>query len=353
MSGGMILKDATIFGQSGGTLLGGGEAGDEAVVGVSSLRSMIQDAVSSATLSVSGDQPLINIEEMNVRSDDDIRKISQQLNTLLTADAGRKDWCNMGFSFNGTTSKSMGLATRITNEYRMPDLRNNTITMPGRHGVFDFGETVSERKILISCFIPPGKTDEQFLSKKDDIIEWLNPDNGLCQLILDKEPGRVYEARLTSGFSFDRAVRNSCTFDLEFFCPDPYGYAISDETFDFAETGTFTASRALGNIESYPVYSLTGVIPSGTDSYISITTNGSELQIIGRLAAGETLIIDSDLMTAKVVDSNGETLRNGLPLLSELNFPVLNTGDNTIVIAAVGTITTFTELNIQARSRWR
>ena len=163
----------------------------------------------------------------------------------------------------------------------------------------------------------------------------------------------MYEARLTSGFSFDRAVRNSCTFDLEFFCPDPYGYAISDETFDFAETGTFTASRALGNIESYPVYSLTGVIPSGTDSYISITTNGSELQVIGRLAAGETLIIDSDLMTAKVVDSNGETLRNGLPLLSELNFPVLNTGDNTIVIDVVGTSTTFTELNIQARSRWR
>lgn len=74
MSGGMILKDATIFGQSGGTLLGGGEAGDEAVVGVSSLRSMIQDAVSSATLSVSGDQPLINIEEMSVRSDDDTFK---------------------------------------------------------------------------------------------------------------------------------------------------------------------------------------------------------------------------------------------------------------------------------------
>ena len=85
MSGGMILKDATIFGQSGGTLLGGGEAGDEAVVGVSSLRSMIQDAVQGAALSLSGDQPLINIQEMSVRSDDDIRKISQQLNTLLTA----------------------------------------------------------------------------------------------------------------------------------------------------------------------------------------------------------------------------------------------------------------------------
>lgn len=85
MSGGMILKDATIFGQSGNTLLGGGEAGDEAVVGASSLRSMIQDAVQGAALSLSGDQPLINIEEMSVRSDDDIRKISQQLNTLLNA----------------------------------------------------------------------------------------------------------------------------------------------------------------------------------------------------------------------------------------------------------------------------
>jgi phage-related protein len=106
-------------------------------------------------------------------------------------------------------------------------------------------------------------------------------------------------------------------------------------------------------MESFPVYSLQGVIPSGTDSYISITTNGSELQIVGSLAYGETLIIDSDLMTAKVVDANGETIRNGLPLLSELNFPVLDTGDNTIVIAAVGTNITFTELNIQARSRWR
>jgi hypothetical protein len=50
---------------------------------VSSLRSMIQDAVQQRYSSVvSGDQPLINIEEMSVRSDDDIRKISQQLNTL-------------------------------------------------------------------------------------------------------------------------------------------------------------------------------------------------------------------------------------------------------------------------------
>lgn len=247
----------------------------------------------------------------------------------------------------------MGIATRMTSENRMPDLRNNTVTMPGRDGVFDFGETISERKIEITCFIPPGKSDDDFLAKKDEIVKWLNPDLGLCPLILDKEPGRIYSARLLQGFSFDKAVRNSCTFSLTFFCPDPYAYAANDEDFVFAQTGTYTVERTLGNADSLPIYELKGVIPSGTASYISITTNDSELRIVGKLSENETLIIDSALMTAKVVDSDGNTLRNGLPLLSELNFPTLKPGENSITVDAVGTNTVFTELKIQARSRWR
>jgi Phage-related protein len=163
----------------------------------------------------------------------------------------------------------------------------------------------------------------------------------------------VYSARLNEGFSFDKAVRNSCTFDLTFLCPDPYAYAAADETYTIAQTGDSTVTRTLGNAVSLPVYSLTGVIPSGTSTYITITTNGSELKITGRLASGETLVIDSSLMTAKVVDGNGNTLRNGLPLLSELNFPTLNVGANTVTVAATGSGVTFTELNISARSRWR
>lgn len=245
----------------------------------------------------------------------------------------------------------MGIATRITTENRMPDLTNNTVKMPGHEGVFDFGESIGERKIQISCFIPPGMSDADFLDLKDSIIAWLNPDNGLCPLILDKEPGRVYSARLGEGFSFDKAVRNSCTFVLTFLCPDPYAYAATDETYDIGSVGTHTVSRSLGNAYSLPVYSLTGVIPSG--EYITITTNGSELKVIGSLAGGETLVIDSSLMTAKVVDTNGDTLRNGLPLLSELNFPALDVGENTVTVAVSGSTVTFTELQISARSRWR
>ena len=48
MENGMILNSPTIFGASGNKLLGGGDAGPEAVVGVDSLRKMIASAVSSA-----------------------------------------------------------------------------------------------------------------------------------------------------------------------------------------------------------------------------------------------------------------------------------------------------------------
>lgn len=48
MGNGMILSSPTIFGMANGNLLGAGEAGPEAVVGVSSLQSMIQNAVANS-----------------------------------------------------------------------------------------------------------------------------------------------------------------------------------------------------------------------------------------------------------------------------------------------------------------
>lgn len=55
MENGMILNSPTIFGAAGGRLLGGGEAGPEAVVGVDSLRSMIFDAVAAVGGGLGGD----------------------------------------------------------------------------------------------------------------------------------------------------------------------------------------------------------------------------------------------------------------------------------------------------------
>jgi phage-related protein len=84
---------------------------------------------------------------------------------------------------------------------------------------------------------------------------------------------------------------------------------------------------------------------------VTITTNDEELKLIGRLTSNEILVIDSLLLTAKVTDLNGNTLRNGLPILDELNFPTLNKGSNEIIINTNNA--TFSELNILANSCWR
>ena len=94
------------------------------------------------------------------------------------------------------------------------------------------------------------------------------------------------------------------------------------------------------------------MITAGASNYISITTNGSELKIVNAtLSEGETLVVDTDKMTAYVVDENGETLRNGLPYLQELNFPTLVVGDNTVTVEISNA--TLTELQIEAKNRWR
>ena len=54
MKGGMILDSPTIFGASGGHLLGAGEAGSETVVGTGSLMGMIRQTVRE-TMGLAGD----------------------------------------------------------------------------------------------------------------------------------------------------------------------------------------------------------------------------------------------------------------------------------------------------------
>lgn len=257
----------------------------------------------------------------------------------------------MGFNFNGTASKNMKIKARLTSWQASPALRNFYETVPGKAGVADFGCDSGERIITLTCYIYPQKDFAALVSVLDAMAQWLDPTKGLKQLVLDEVPDRYFMARVSEAVDCERLLRSAGTFTLKFICPDPHAYALEDETFVISEEGEHEISRSIGTTLSEPVYSIQGVVSSDTDSYISIITNGEELRITGALAEGETLIVDSNLVTAKVVDSVGDTLRNGLPLLYELNFPVLETGTNTVVVSTSNA--TFTELNIEANSRWR
>lgn len=254
----------------------------------------------------------------------------------------------MGFSYNDITSASMGIKARLTSWQVCGKLRNFTTAVPGKYGVADFGADYDYREITAQCSIYP----KHSFTALDDISVWLDPVQGLRQLIFDDVPDRYFMARLNDAVDCERLVRASGSFELKFFCPDPFAYAITDETFSITEAGTHTVARVIGNVESLPVYRIEGEMTAGASNYISITTNGSELKIVNAmLSAGEALIVDTDKMTAYVVDENGDTLRNGLPYLQELNFPTMHVGDNTVTVEVSNAA--LTELQIQAKSRWR
>lgn len=258
----------------------------------------------------------------------------------------------MGFSYNDITSASMGIKARLTSWQVCGKLRNFTTTVPGKYGVADFGADFDYREITAHCSIYPKHSFAALVSALDDIAVWLDPVQGLRQLVFDDVPDRYFMARLNDAVDCERLVRSSGSFELKFFCPDPFAYAITDETFSITEAGTHTIARAIGNVESLPLYRIEGEMTASASNYISITTNGAELKIVNAtLSAGEALIVDTDKMTAYVVDENGETLRNGLPYLQELNFPTLDVGDNTVTVEVSNAA--LTELHIQAKSRWR
>lgn len=247
----------------------------------------------------------------------------------------------MGFTFDGVSSGQMGIPSRMSVQNRIPKLRNSTDQVAGRDGVFDFGNTLSERVIQITCLIPPGLDAATLLERKDRIVEWLDPGKGLRLLELDQEPGRQYLARLEDGVSFTNLVRNADTFELNFFCPDPFAYAKEDEVFTL--TGSGDIRRRFGNVASHPVYEVRGSLADETQELVFLV-NGEQVHVCGPLCSGEVLSIDTEDMTARIAD------RNALGQMKELNFPYLKTGINTVTIGEGSG--TFDSLTIRARSRW-
>ncbi len=259
----------------------------------------------------------------------------------------------MGFVFNDVTSKSMGITARLTNWSAIPALRENTETIPGKAGVIDFGAEYGARYIDVSCCIFPKASFAALVSVLDGIAEWLDPTTGEHQLILDDVPNRYFWARLSAEINCERLIRSSGTFDLRFVCADPYAYAIKDDAFKITALNTpVSINRTAGNTDSTPIYRLSASVPAGNTNNIRIDTNGSALNIIGVIPADKILEIDSEKLTAKILNADGSVYGNGLSCMQELNFPKLHKGENTITITQNGEAV-FTELQIQARSRWK
>lgn len=153
----------------------------------------------------------------------------------------------MGFQYGGVSSQSMKVKARLTGWQASPSVRSNTETVPGKPGLADFGADSGERYIDISCNVFPQKTFAALVSVLDRVSAWLDPTQGLKQLILDDVPDWYFQARLSDTVDCERLLRAAGSFSLRFLCPDPYGYALDDEAFVLTGTGAQEVVRLVGN----------------------------------------------------------------------------------------------------------
>lgn len=89
MENGMILNGPTIFGQKGNTLLAGGEAGSEAVVGTQSLMEMIRDAVASMAGGTTINYGGVNINVYQ-KENQDIRALADEIEYRINNNVMRR-----------------------------------------------------------------------------------------------------------------------------------------------------------------------------------------------------------------------------------------------------------------------
>lgn len=156
----------------------------------------------------------------------------------------------MGFSYDDIHFGNMKLYARLTSWQVCGVLRNSTAAILGKYGVADFGADFDSREIAVSCGIPPQKNFAALAAALDSIAQWLDPGNGLKQLMFDDVPDRYFMARLNAKVDCSRLVRAAGSFDLTFFCPDPFVYAVDDGDFTITAAGMSTVKREKGNIES-------------------------------------------------------------------------------------------------------
>jgi predicted phage tail component-like protein len=124
-----------------------------------------------------------------------------------------------------------------SDETMMPDTRQDTLTVPGRHGAYIFDSYLEPRRFFPYILIPSQATlnDVQKIVRQVSSLlvdEYGSPKD--VKLIYDYEPEKYYIARFTGYIAIDRVAKTG-RFPIPFLAYDPFAYA-SMTAFDSDES---------------------------------------------------------------------------------------------------------------------
>lgn len=191
--------------------------------------------------------------------------------------------------------------------------------------------------------------EETSYREKTRLLAGLLNKNEPKRLVFDDEPGVYIKAILSDSTEITNLVNSGETV-LNFYCSEPFYYEIDDETFSYSNLGNeeeFDITRTRGNVTSFPWIEIEGTNSSGA---ITIETHNTKITFDGELSPGETLVLDSKLVTSftEEVDGSKRSENNNL---STMIFPLLEVGVNNFKISSTDGAK-IDELRIYANSNW-
>lgn len=245
-------------------------------------------------------------------------------------------------NFNGNDLSNDIRVTDVVRPILPPSLLT-TSKIVGRPGEFLHYKQHGSYTIPVSFIIIESKNNS-LRNKVRELADKLDTDLP-APLIFSDEPDKYIDAIVSEGTDLAEIVSIG-KGTINFYCPDPYWYAIEDDIIESNTSGIIEFVRK-GTAESFPLIEIKGT----NNGSITIENEDTKMTYTGKLGEGETLCLDTKYITAYIIDSSGNT-RSVVDELDNLDFPVLKKGKNFLGIISNGG-TTITNIKITCRSRWK
>ncbi|PPA70032.1 phage tail domain-containing protein [Jeotgalibacillus proteolyticus] len=239
------------------------------------------------------------------------------------------------------------IITLDSEESLLPPVRNNSVTIPGRPGAYDFGGEFDVRPFNLICVkFSDSHTNFKFDTRKfsgrfKDQYGKLKT----VKLRFGDEPDKFYWVRLTSGIPIEKLAKNG-RFVLPLTAYDPAAYSIvtSDEVTWGSTELTFASSYEFGHMG-------TGVVNVTAPQTINYTVTGDylkpKIEITGSAtsltisANGRSISLPSFSNVTWVIDGEMyDVLKNGQNAIGEVIGPFnpieFFNGDNELQITGTG-----------------
>ena len=252
----------------------------------------------------------------------------------------------MSFTLGGKTARELGIVMlRESQRPILPGTVDKTMSIPGRHGAWDFGAELDARVFELECaFVTknPRELQQKIMALAAHLVDSYGRPREL-ELRFDARPGQFFTVRYAGRLPIER-VAGLGRFTLPLVAYDPFAYSVAtnDEVVWGSEVITFEADYLMGHTggqvqtvtspQSYVVtvmgYAIRPtILVNGSGSNVAISANGKSFSL-GSFS-NANWIIDGE---------NYTVTRDGQNALSEFSgdFLELLPGENTVTVSGSG-----------------